>query len=103
MAEEGKSPAMIGLTLRDSYGVPDVKTALGKKITKILKKHNLIAEIPEDLGNLIEKRENLKKHLTDNTRDTHNKQRLKLIEAKINRLVKYYKRKGLLPEKWHYA
>ena len=100
MAEEGKTTAMIGLTLRDSYGVPDVKTALGKKLTKVLEEHNLSSDIPEDLSNLLDKRANLKKHLADNTRDIHNRQRLQLIEAKINRLVKYYKREKKLTKKW---
>ncbi|HDN50996.1 MAG TPA: 30S ribosomal protein S15 [Thermoplasmatales archaeon] len=100
MAEEGKQPATIGLILRDAYGVPDVKAALGKKITKVLEEHNLLPELPEDLGNLIDKKANLKKHLKEHTRDRHNRRRLQLIEAKINRLAKYHKREGRLPEKW---
>ncbi len=103
MAEEGKQPATIGLILRDSYGVPDVKAALGKKITKVLEEHDLLPEIPEDLSNLLDKRENLLKHLAENKRDLHNKRRLQLIDAKIRRLVKYYKREGRLPENWKYS
>jgi len=103
MAEEGKPPATIGLILRDSYGVPDVKSALGKKITKILEEHDLLPEIPEDLSNLLDKRANLIKHLSENKKDLHNRRRLQLIEAKINRLIKYYKREGRLPEKWSYS
>ena len=103
LAEEGKQPATIGLILRDSYGVPDVKAALGKKITKILEEHDLLPEIPEDLSNLLDKRANLMKHLSENKRDLHNRRRLQLIEAKIRRLVKYYKREGRLPEKWRYS
>ncbi|KAA0011011.1 MAG: 30S ribosomal protein S15 [Thermoplasmata archaeon] len=103
LAEEGKEPAMIGLILRDSYGVPDVKAALGKKLTKVLEEHNLLPPVPEDLNNLLNRRNNIKKHLEENPRDLHNKRRLHLIEAKIRRLVKYYKRKGRLPEDWSYA
>jgi len=103
LAEEGKPPAMIGLILRDSYGVPDVRAALGKKITKVLEEHNLLPEIPEDLSNLLDKRANLLKHLAEHKKDLHNRRRLQLIEAKIKRLVKYYKREGKLPEKWSYA
>ena len=103
LAEEGKTPATIGLILRDAYGVPDVKAALGKKLTKVLKEHDLLPEIPEDLNNLIDKRENLKKHLEKHTKDLDNKRRLQLTEAKIKRLVKYYKREGRLPEKWSYS
>ncbi|RLF46793.1 MAG: 30S ribosomal protein S15 [Thermoplasmata archaeon] len=103
LAEEGKPPAMIGLILRDSYGVPDVKAALGKKLTKVLEEHNLLPDIPEDLSNLLDKRANLLKHLAEHKKDIHNRRRLQLIEAKIKRLVKYYKREGRLPEKWSYA
>lgn len=103
LAEGGKTPATIGLILRDAYGVPDVKAALGKKLTKVLKEHNLLPEIPEDLNNLMDKRENLKKHLEKHPKDLDNKRRLQLTEAKIKRLVKYYKRQRRLPEKWSYS
>ncbi len=103
LAEEGKPPAMIGLILRDVYGVPDVKAALGKKLTKVLAEHGLAPEIPEDLANLLDKRNNLIKHLNRHSKDIHNRRRLQLIEAKIKRLVKYYKREGKLPEKWSYT
>ena len=36
LAQKGNSPAMIGIILRDKYGVPKAKL-LGKKITKILR------------------------------------------------------------------
>lgn len=99
MAEEGKSPAMIGTILRDSYGVPDIKAATGKKLSKILEEHNLLPDVPEDLDNLLTKRERLKEHLSANPRDIHNSRRLHLIEAKIRRLMKYYRRKGRISEK----
>jgi len=76
MAEEGKSPAMIGTILRDSYGVPDIKAATGKKLSKILEEHNLLPDVPEDLDNLFTKRERLKEHLSANPRDIHNSRRL---------------------------
>jgi small subunit ribosomal protein S15 len=101
LAEEGTRPAQIGLLLRDSYGVPDVKVALGKKVSAVLAERDLAPEIPEDLSHLLERRTNLKKHLAENSRDIHNRRRLQLIEAKINRLAKYYKRTGVLPETWH--
>ena len=68
LAEEGKEPAMIGLILRDSYGVPDVKAALGKKLTKVLEEHNLLPPVPEDLNNLLNRRNNIKKHLRKSSR-----------------------------------
>jgi len=103
LAEEGKPPAMIGLILRDVYGVPDVKAALGKKLTKVLAEHGMAPKIPEDLSNLLDKRNNLIKHLNKHPKDLHNRRRLQLIEAKIKRLVKYYKREEKLPEKWSYS
>ncbi len=90
---------MIGTILRDSYGVPDIKAATGKKLSRILKEHNLLPDVPEDLDNLLTKRERLKEHLSANPRDIHNNRRLHLIEAKIRRLMKYYRRKGRISEK----
>ncbi|MEA2054311.1 MAG: 30S ribosomal protein S15 [Candidatus Thermoplasmatota archaeon] len=99
MAEEGKSPSMIGIVLRDGYGVPDIKAATGKKLDKILKEHDLLPDVPEDLDNLLTKREKLKDHLSANPRDIHNKRKLQLIESKIRRLIKYYSREGRISDK----
>jgi len=44
-----------------------------------------------------------KKHLEKNKKDIHSKRGLQLIEAKIRRLAKYYKREGVLPKKWSYT
>ena len=103
LAEKGYSTAMIGLILRDQYGVPNVRQILGKKITQVLEEHGLAPEIPEDLNNLIKKAIKLRKHLEVHRKDYHNKRALQLIESKIRRLVKYYKRKGKLPKDWSYA
>ncbi|HEX2014524.1 MAG TPA: 30S ribosomal protein S15 [Nitrososphaera sp.] len=35
--------------------------------------------------------------------DHRNVRSLELVEAKIHRLSKYYKRKGKLPQNWKYA
>lgn len=94
--EGGQSQALIGITLRDSYGIPDIKAATGKKLSEILAEHNLLSDTPEDLDNLLTKRAHLKEHLADNPRDTENRRNLYLIEAKIRRLLKYYKRKGVV-------
>ncbi|MEM1514191.1 MAG: 30S ribosomal protein S15 [Candidatus Thermoplasmatota archaeon] len=103
MAEEGKEASTIGLILRDVYGVPDVKAALGKRITDVLEEHKILPPIPEDLANLLAKRESLKKHLQEHKKDLHNLRRMHLIEAKINRLVNYYKREGRIPADWTYS
>ena len=54
------------------------------------------------LANLLERARRVKKHLSVHKKDTANKRALQLIEAKIHRLVKYYKRIGRLPEDWDY-
>ena len=61
-----------------------------KKITTILKEHNVTPNVPEDLTNLIVKALKLRKHLSVNKKDVHNKRSLNLTESKIRRLVKYY-------------
>ncbi len=103
LAKEGKPPSMIGIILRDQYGIPDVKQITGKKILKILKENGLAPEIPEDLLNLMKKAVKIRKHLEIHKKDYHSKRGLIITESKINRLVDYYKRKGILPKDWRYT
>ena len=93
---------MIGLTLRDSYGIPDVKTLTGKSIGDILKEKNLQKEIPEDLMALMKKNINERKHLENNHKDMVAGRGLQLTEAKIKALINYYKQTGVLGEDWKY-
>ena len=102
LAKEGKSASEIGLILRDTYGIPDVKALTGKKVTQILKENKLAPDLPEDFMNLIKKAVNLRKHLEKNPKDIHNKRGLQLVESKIKRLQRYYKRRGVLPLDWYY-
>ncbi len=102
LARQGNSTSMIGMILRDSYGIPNVKLVLGKKITQVLKEHNIAPKYPEDLVNLIRRAERLRKHLENNKKDLHSRRGLQLIESKIHRLSKYYRRKGVLDPKWKY-
>ena len=97
LAQEGTPAALIGKLLRDSYGVPDIKAATGKKLGQILADNDLRPEVPEDLDNLLGKREKMKDHLSTNPHDIHNLRNLQLVEAKIRRLMKYYKREGRIP------
>ena len=103
LAKEGYQPSVIGMILRDQYAVPSVKVATGNSITEILEKHGLKPEIPEDLRSLIIKAIRVKKHLDEHKKDMSNKRSLQLIESKIRRLVKYYKRTNKLPEGWKYS
>jgi len=102
LRKEGKSTSVIGVILRDQYGIPDVKSVTDMKITQILEKHGQTEEYPEDLMNLIRKAVNIREHLKENPKDLHTKRGLQLVESKIRRLVKYYTREGVLPEGWRY-
>ena len=96
-AREGVPPSKIGVLLRDVHGIPLVKQITGKRITQILEEHNLLPDLPEDLANLIERARRMHIHLANHRSDRYNRHRLQLVEAKIHRLVKYYKREGKLP------
>ncbi len=102
LAKEGTPPSRIGIILRDQYAIPLVKPITGKTISEILKEAELAPTIPEDLENLLKKAERLAVHLEKNRKDLHNKRALQLIEAKIHKLSRYYKREGILPPNWKY-
>ena len=102
LAKAGNNSAKIGLILRDSYGVPDVKIITKNKIGDILKNQKLSPAYPDDFTSLIKKEINIQKHLEKFKKDQVAKRGLKLTSSKINRLAKYYKRKGILPEDWRY-
>ncbi|PUA31391.1 MAG: 30S ribosomal protein S15 [Candidatus Terraquivivens tikiterensis] len=98
--KQGYKPSMIGTILRDSHGVPLVKQITGKSIKQILKENGLYTGIPEDLENLLAKVMRMRKHLERFKSDRANVHRLQLIESKVRRLIKYYKRIGELPPEW---
>lgn len=102
LAKEGHSTSEIGLILRDSYGIPDVKMILGKKVTKILDEKNMTRDIPEDLYALIKRAVILREHMINNNHDEVAKRGLLYTESKILRLVKYYKRTNKVAKDWNY-
>lgn len=102
LAREGRTSSEIGTILRDTYGVPDVRTVAGKKITQILEEKKLLSKLPEDLMALIKKVVAVKAHMELNKKDQTAKRGIMLTESKIKRLIKYYKRVGKLPEDWKY-
>jgi len=69
LAKQGKSSAEIGLTLRDTYGIPDIKMATKKKITQIMKENELAPKEPEDLANLRKRAKQLR-NMSKRTRKT---------------------------------
>jgi small subunit ribosomal protein S15 len=102
LAREGKAASEIGRLLRDEHGVPSVAAATNKRVNEILDEHKLRPGFPEDFMSLIRKAVMLRKHLERNPNDLHNRRGLELIEAKIHRLQKYYKRAERLPADWFY-
>ncbi|CAB4442024.1 unnamed protein product [Rhizophagus irregularis] len=86
----------------DSHGIAQVKSVTGNKILRILKSNGLAPEIPEDLYHLIKKAVAVRKHLERNRKDKDAKFRLILIESRIHRLARYYKKAGQLAPNWKY-
>ncbi|CAE5976481.1 unnamed protein product [Arabidopsis arenosa] len=68
-AKKGWTPSHIGVILRDSHGIVQVKSVTGSKILRILKAHG-------------------------------SKFRLILVESRIHRLARYYKKTKKLPPVW---
>lgn len=102
LAREGNPTSKIGVIMRDQYAVPSVRQATGKSLGQILKASGLKFELPEDLVNVIRKAVNLYGHLDRNPKDFKTKRALEVIEARVIKLAKYYKREGVLPPDWRY-
>ena len=102
LAKKGLTPSQIGVILRDSNGIAQVKAVTGNKILRILKKNGLAPSIPEDLYMLIKKAVAVKKHMNTNRQDKDSKFRLILIESRIHRLARYYRGARKLEANWKY-
>lgn len=103
LAKDGVSPSRIGQTLRDEYGVPLVKPLLGKSLVRVLADAKASPKLPQDIQDLIDRAQRVQKHLQSHKSDRKNVHSLELVEAKIYRLSKYYKEKGLLPSDFKYT
>merc|ERR1739841_411108 len=102
LAKKGLTPSQIGVILRDSHGIAQVRSVTGQKIVRILKANGLAPEIPEDLYMLIKKAVQVRKHLERNRKDKDSKFRLILIESRIHRLARYYRTNRKLAPNWKY-
>ena len=102
LAKEGHSTSAIGTILRDQYAIPLAKPITGKSITETLQASDMAPSMPEDLANLIRKAKGLAVHMEKNPKDLHNKRSMVMIEAKIHKISRYYKGKGVLPKNWKY-
>lgn len=103
LAREGNNNSIIGMILRDQYGIPLVKPILGRRIGEVQASAGLSPKIPEDLESLLSKADGLRKHIEKNKKDYVNKRSLALVESKIHRLVKYYKVAKVLQPDWKYT
>ncbi|XP_041366517.1 40S ribosomal protein S13 [Gigantopelta aegis] len=102
LAKKGLTPSQIGVILRDSHGVAQVRFVTGNKILRLLKAKGLAPDIPEDLYCLIKKAVNIRKHLERSRKDRDAKFRLILVESRIHRLARYYKKKKVIAPNWKY-
>merc|ERR1712190_702201 len=93
LAKKGLSPSQIGVILRGSHGVAQVRFITGNKILRILKSKGLAPDLPEDIYYLIKKAVSIRKHLERNRKDRDAKFRLILIESRIHRLGRYYRQR----------
>jgi small subunit ribosomal protein S15 len=103
LSKEGYAPSKIGTIIRDQYGVPLAKPITGKSVTQVLTERGVVSTLPEDLENLLRKATRLHVHYDKNKADLHNKRSLQIVEAKIYKLSRYYKSKGVLPQEWKYS
>jgi len=103
LAKEGVSPSRIGQTLRDDYGVPLLKPLMGKSLGEVLAEGKAAPKLPQDLQDLIDRAQRVQKHLKVHRSDRKNVHSLELVEAKIYRLSKFYKEKGILPTDFKYT
>jgi small subunit ribosomal protein S15 len=103
LSKDGLTPSEIGIRLRDIHGIPLIKSVLGKTTSQILDENKIYREMPEDLEQLVHKAMGLQKHLRVHNSDRRNVRSLELVEAKIHRLSKYYKRIKRLNKDWKYA
>lgn len=102
LAKEGKNASQVGIALRDVYGVPDVRSALGKRMSGVLAEKGIAPKLPDDLVALIRRSLAIRKHLEENKKDMTAKRGMQLTDAKINALAKYYKSTKKIPLEWKY-
>jgi small subunit ribosomal protein S15 len=104
LTKKGKSTTEIGLYLKQEYAIKNVLQKTGKKISKIQKEQNLKeGKLPDELVFLIKKAVKLIKHNENNKKDTSAKRGKQKTVSKINRLRKYYIRKGKIDPNWRYS
>ena len=102
LAKTGKRESIIGLILRDNYGIPSVKAITKKSIGNILHEHKIETKLPDDLHFLIMKDIRLMKHVEHHKKDMSVKRGSQLTFSKIKRLSSYSIKTSQLPSDWKY-
>ena len=102
LSEEGNSNASIGIILRDKHGVPNVRLVTGERISQTLERLGKSGKLPEDLMSLMRRALRLIDHLSQNSKDIHNRRQLELCESKIRRLSRYYRENNQIDSDWTY-
>jgi len=100
MARKGFCPSKIGNILRDEQGIGQASYITGRSILETLRRHGIAPAIPEDLDFLIKRSSNIRNHLSKVRNDVDAKYRLILVDSRIYRLARYYKRTMVLPATW---
>ncbi|KAJ8291549.1 40S ribosomal protein S13 [Rhodotorula toruloides] len=104
LARKGLTPSQIGVVLRDSHGVAQVKSVTGNKPPTTSETYVLLsffAPLSRSIKQ-IKKAVQVRKHLERNRNDKDSKFRLILIESRIHRLARYYRTKGQLAPTFKY-
>ena len=102
LSDEGHTNASIGTMLRDKHGVPDVRLVTGERISQTLNRLGKSSGLPEDLMSLMRRALRLIDHLSQNSKDIHNRRQLELCESKIRRLSRYYRENNQIDSEWTY-
>jgi len=102
LAKKGLTPSQIGLVIRDTFSIVDLKNITGFNVSRILSMKGITMDVPEDLYHLIKKVKRIKSHLEKYPKDFGNRFKLSQIENHVYRLSVYYKRTKRLPLNWEY-
>ena len=93
---------VVVVTLKDGFGVHQVKLVTGIKFLRILKKEGFAPSIPEVLYFFVKRAKSIQKHLGKNRNDKNSKFRLILVVSCIHRCARYCRRVKFLPASWKY-
>ena len=88
---------VVVVTLKDGFGVPQVKLVTGFKFLCFLKKEDLVPSIPEVLYFFVKRAKSIQKHLDKNRENKGSNFRLIFVEDRFHRFEWYYRCVKFLP------